>query len=118
MLGRAGLITLSTDTFTVQRRDRALPMLALENSILSKHRPPGALGEDEGERHGKKESGKERIRRDQLSFSCYSGCGISELYYTLDSLIIRPILKVFLCIESYLYPNKFFQLKCWFHQTN
>lgn len=47
--GGARLITLSTDTFAMQRRDRALPMLALENSILSKHRPPGGQGEDEGD---------------------------------------------------------------------
>lgn len=35
-------------------------MVAKENSILSKHRPPGELGEDEGRWHGKEESGKEK----------------------------------------------------------
>lgn len=64
--GRAGLITLSTDTFAMQRRERALSTSALENSIMSKHRPPGALGEDDG----KKGSRRERIRRDPLSVSC------------------------------------------------
>ena len=52
----------------MQRWARALSMLAQENSILSKHRPPGALRQDGMDR--KNESGKRKNKeRCQLSFS-------------------------------------------------
>lgn len=68
MLGRAGLITLAADTFTRQRQDRALPMLALEVSFMSKHRSPGGLGEDEASWHKKQESGKEKEKAIVFSY--------------------------------------------------
>lgn len=73
MLGRAGLITLSADTFTMQRQDRALPMLALEVSFVSKHRSPGGLGGNEASWHKKQEHGKEKDKA-IVFFLCICDC--------------------------------------------
>lgn len=69
--GEKGL-KLSTDTFTIEKQDRALPMLALEDFIPSKHRLPSELGKFEGRWHRRGISGKEKAeeRSAVLSFHC------------------------------------------------
>lgn len=81
----------------MQRRERALSLLALKNSILFKHRSDGAQGQDDREWHGKKERSRE-VSSPSFFLPC---CQYSYNHFSCQALTVHITALFSFCQRFY-----------------